>query len=77
MVIFFSSYSEGGFATMAAHHSIEDKNYIGINLLLLLQQLEDSMGMLNYFIGLETYHEPYYIAYVAMGYKTSYDWGYH
>ena len=34
----------------------------------------DITGMLNYFIGLETYHVPYYIAYVAMGYKTSYDW---
>ena len=30
--------------------------------------------MLDYFISKETYHVPYYIAYVAMGYKTSYDW---
>ena len=30
--------------------------------------------MLNYFLSLETYHVPYYIAYVAIGYKTSYNW---
>ena len=74
--VFLSGYSEGGFATMAAHHNIENKNYSGINLVASAPAAGgyDITGMLNYFIGLETYHEPYYIAYVAMGYKSSYDW---
>jgi len=35
----------------------------------------DMTGMLNYFLSLGTYHQPYYLAYVAISYKTSYDWG--
>jgi pimeloyl-ACP methyl ester carboxylesterase len=74
--VFLSGYSEGGFATMAAHYNIENNNYSNINLVASAPAAGgyDITGMLNYFLSLETYHVPYYIAYVAIGYKTSYNW---
>ena len=74
--VFLSGYSEGGFATMSAHHNLENNNYSGINLVASAPAAGgyDIIGMLDYFLDLDTYHVPYYIAYVAMGYKTSYDW---
>ena len=74
--VFLSGYSEGGFATMSAHYNLENNNYSGINLVASAPAAGgyDIIGMLDYFLGLDTYHVPYYIAYVAMGYKTSYDW---
>ena len=74
--VFLSGYSEGGFASMSAHHNIENNNYSGLNLVASAPAAGgyDITGMLNYFLSKETYHVPYYIAYVAIGYKTSYDW---
>ena len=74
--VFLSGYSEGGFATMSAHYNMEKNNYSGLNLVASAPASGgyDITGMLDYFISMETYHVPYYIAYVAMGYKTSYDW---
>ena len=74
--VFLSGYSEGGFATMAAHHNIEKNNYSNLNIVASAPAAGgyDITGMLNYLLSLETYHVPYYIAYVAIGYKTSYDW---
>ena len=74
--VFLSGYSEGGFATMSAHHNMENNNYSGLNLVASAPASGgyDITGMLNYFLSKETYHVPYYIAYVAIGYKTSYDW---
>ena len=74
--VFLSGYSEGGFATMSAHYNLENNNYSGINLVASAPAAGgyDIIGMLDYFLDLDTYHVPYYIAYVAMGYKTSYDW---
>jgi len=74
--VFLSGYSEGGFATMSAHHNMEKNNYSGLNLVASAPASGgyDITGMLDYFISKDTYHVPYYIAYVAIGYKTSYDW---
>ena len=74
--IFLSGYSEGGFATMSAHYNLENNNYSGLNLIASAPASGgyDISGMLDYFLSKDTYHEPYYIAYVAIGYKTSYDW---
>ena len=74
--VFLSGYSEGGFATMSAHYNMEKNNYSGLNLVASAPASGgyDITGMLDYFISKETYHVPYYIGYVAMGYKTSYDW---
>ena len=61
---------------MAAHHNIEKNNYSNLNIVASAPAAGgyDITGMLNYLLSLETYHVPYYIAYVAIGYKTSYDW---
>ncbi len=74
--VFLSGYSEGGFATMAAHYNFENNNYSDLNLIASAPASGgyDIIGMLNYFLSKETYHVPYYIAFVAIGYKTSYDW---
>ena len=74
--VFLSGYSEGGFATMSAHYNLENNNYSGLNLIASAPAAGgyDISGMLNYFISRDSYHVPYYIAYVAIGYKTSYDW---
>ena len=75
--VFLSGYSEGGFATMSAHKTLEENNFQGLNLVASAPAAGgyDMTGMLNYFLSLETYHQPYYLAYVAFSYKTSYDWG--
>ncbi|MBV20287.1 MAG: hypothetical protein CL870_04215 [Cytophagia bacterium] len=74
--VFLSGYSEGGFATMSTHHNMENNNYNGLNLIASAPASGgyDITGMLDYFLSKDTYHVPYYIAYVAIGYKTSYDW---
>lgn len=74
--VFLSGYSEGGFATMSTHHNMEQNSYNGLNLIASAPASGgyDITGMLDYFLSKETYHVPYYIAYVAIGYKTSYDW---
>ena len=74
--IFLSGYSEGGFATMSAHYNLENNNYSGLNLVASAPASGgyDISGMLDYFLSKDTYHVPYYIAFVAIGYKTSYDW---
>ncbi len=75
--VFLSGYSEGGFATMSAHRTLEENNSYGLNLVASAPAAGgyDMTGMLNYFLSLGTYHQPYYLAYVALSYKTSYDWG--
>ena len=74
--VFLSGYSEGGFATMSAHKTLEENNSYGLNLVASAPAAGgyDMTGMLNYFLSLGTYHQPYYLAYVAISYKTSYDW---
>ena len=61
---------------MSAHYNLENNNYSGLNLIASAPAAGgyDISGMLDYFITRDSYHVPYYIAYVAIGYKTSYDW---
>jgi hypothetical protein len=75
--VFLSGYSEGGFATMSAHKTLEENNSYGLNLVASAPAAGgyDMTGMLNYFLSLATYHQPYYLAYVSISYQTSYDWG--
>ncbi|HIF48314.1 MAG TPA: hypothetical protein EYQ68_00210 [Cytophagales bacterium] len=75
--VFLSGYSEGGFATMSAHKTLEENNSYGLNLVASAPAAGgyDMTGMLNYFLSLATYHQPYYLAYVSISYQISYDWG--
>src|SRR6266850_154083 len=73
--LFLAGYSQGGYATMAAHKAIEQNGLTGFNLVASFPAAGgyDVKAMQEYFFGLTTYDEPFYIAYVAMAYKTQYD----
>jgi len=74
--VFLSGYSEGGYATMATHKSLEENPVTGLNLIASAPSSGgyDIKGMQEYFFGLTTYHQPFYIAYVAMSYQSIYGW---
>ncbi|MBL6449659.1 hypothetical protein JMN32_25340 [Fulvivirga sp. 29W222] len=73
---FLSGYSEGGFATMATHKAIEENGLEGFDLVASAPAAGgyDIKGMQEYFFSLETYHQPYYMAYVALSFKNTYGW---
>ena len=72
--VFLAGYSEGGYATMAAHKMMEEENPPGLALIASAPASGgyDLKGMQNYFFNAFTYHEPYYLAYVALSYKQVY-----
>jgi pimeloyl-ACP methyl ester carboxylesterase len=72
--VFLAGYSEGGFATMSTHKRMEETNPEGFNLIASAPASGgyDIKGMQEYFFGLETYHQPYYLAYVALSYQQTY-----
>jgi pimeloyl-ACP methyl ester carboxylesterase len=74
--IFLAGYSEGGYATMAAHKHIEENVRGDINLVASAPAAGgyDVKGMQEYFFDAHTYEEPFYMAYVALAYKNYYDW---
>jgi pimeloyl-ACP methyl ester carboxylesterase len=73
---FLAGYSEGGYATMAAHKSIEENPIDGFELVASFPASGgyDIKAMQNYFFGLSTYSQPFYIAFVAQAYKTTFNW---
>jgi pimeloyl-ACP methyl ester carboxylesterase len=74
--LFLAGYSQGGYATMATHKAIEASPVEGFELIASFPASGgyDVKAMQEYFFSLDTYHEPFYITYVAMSYKTYYDW---
>ncbi len=60
---------------MAAHKALEEKPVNGIRLVASAPASGgyDLKGMQEYFFGLETYSEPYYLAFVAVSYSITYD----
>ncbi|ELR68084.1 hypothetical protein C900_01163 [Fulvivirga imtechensis AK7] len=75
--VFLSGYSEGGYVTMATHRAMEQEAPKGFELVASAPAAGgyDIKGMQEYFFSLDTYNDPYYIAYVALSYKTTYGWG--
>ncbi|HOO08850.1 MAG TPA: lipase family protein [Cyclobacteriaceae bacterium] len=73
--LFLAGYSQGGYATMATHKSIEENGLDGFNLIASFPAAGgyDVKAMQEYFFGLDTYSNPYYMAYVAQAYKTTFD----
>ncbi len=74
--LYLAGYSQGGYSTMATHKYIEEK---GIEYFDLKASFPASggyhiKGVQDYFLGRETYHQPYYLALVAQGYFDFYDW---
>ncbi len=76
--LLLAGYSQGGYATMAAHKRIEE-NGGSIEGLKLIASFPasggyDIKGVQEYFFGLQTYDQPFFLAYVASAYKQTYDW---
>jgi len=74
--LFLAGYSQGGYATMATHKSIELDGLENFNLIASFPAAGgyDVKAMQEYFFNLDTYDNPYYMAYVAQAYKTTFDW---
>lgn len=74
--LFLAGYSQGGYATMATHQWLEQNELDGFELQASFPASGgyDVKGMQEYFFGLETYDNPFYLAYVALAYQTHYDW---
>ncbi|MEK6783427.1 MAG: lipase family protein [Bacteroidota bacterium] len=74
--LFLAGYSQGGYATMAAHQSIEKNALSGFDLVASFPSSGgyDVKAMQEYFFGLDTYAEPFFLGYVAMAYKTTFAW---
>jgi pimeloyl-ACP methyl ester carboxylesterase len=74
--LYLAGYSQGGYATLAAHKQIEEE---GVEWYQLQKSYPSSggydvVGMRDYFFSLDTYHQPFFLAYVAEAYRTYYDW---
>jgi pimeloyl-ACP methyl ester carboxylesterase len=74
--LFLSGYSQGGYATMATHKYIEQNPTSDFNLVASFPASGgyDVKAMQEYFFGLETYDDPFFLAYVALAYKEHYNW---
>lgn len=74
--LFLAGYSQGGYATMATHKAIEENGFPGYNLIASFPAAGgyDIKGVQEYFFGLETYDEPFFLPYVAYAYQTAFDW---
>lgn len=74
--LFLAGYSEGGYATMATHKSIEADPLQGIDLVASFPSSGgyDIKNMQEYFWGLSAYEQPFYMAFVAEAYKTTFGW---
>ena len=71
---FLSGYSEGGYATMAAHKMMEEENPEGFELIASAPSSGgyDVKGFQEYFFSLDTYDNPFFLAFVALSYQTVY-----
>jgi pimeloyl-ACP methyl ester carboxylesterase len=74
--VFLAGYSQGGYATMATHKYIEEQQPEGFDLVASFPAAGgyDIKNMQEYFFSLDTYGQPFYIAFVADAYKVTYNW---
>jgi pimeloyl-ACP methyl ester carboxylesterase len=72
--LFLVGYSEGGYATMAAHKAIEAEPLEGIDLIASFPAAGgyDIEAMQHYVFSLTQYPQPYYLAYVGRSYQLFY-----
>ena len=73
--LFLAGYSEGGYATMAAHKAIESDGLDGFNLIASFPGAGayDLSGMQEHIFSLQDYNDPHYLAYMARAYQIEYD----
>jgi pimeloyl-ACP methyl ester carboxylesterase len=74
--LFLAGYSQGGYATMAAHKSIEQNGLAGFQLIASFPAAGgyDVKNLQEYFFGLTTYPDPVYLAYMAVSYQANENW---
>lgn len=74
--LFLAGYSQGGYATMATHKAIETDGLENFNLIASFPSSGgyDIKGVQEYFFEQTTYSDPFYMAYVALAYKTYLGW---
>lgn len=74
--LFLAGYSQGGYATMAAHKAIEKDGLENFNLVASFPSSGgyDIKGVQKFFFQQTQYDDPFYLAYVAMAYKTHIGW---
>lgn len=68
--LFLAGYSQGGYATMAAHkyYEVEGMDYYEMQASFPSSGGYDIKSFQEYFFDLETYHQPFFMAYVANAY---------
>lgn len=74
--VFLAGYSEGGYVTMATHKYLEENPLPDFNLVASFPAAGgyDIKEMQEYVFELETFDDPYYLAYLVYAYQTTYDW---
>jgi pimeloyl-ACP methyl ester carboxylesterase len=74
--LFLAGYSQGGYATMAAHKAIELEGLEGFDLIASFPASGgyDIKAFQEYFFQQTSYQEPFYLPYVALSYQSYYDW---
>ncbi len=74
--LFLAGYSQGGYVTMAAHKYIDQHGLQDFKLIASFPAAGgyDVKKMQEYLFGLQTYSDPYYIAYLTLAYKTTFGW---
>lgn len=73
--LFLAGYSQGGYTTLAAHKALENNPSEDFQLIASFAGAGgyDVKSMQEHFFGLDTYKDPYYLAYVGMSYRSFYD----
>ncbi|MEM7109171.1 MAG: alpha/beta fold hydrolase [Bacteroidota bacterium] len=73
--LFLAGYSQGGYATMATHKYIEENNLTDFGLVASFPAAGgyDLKGFQEIIFDLDTYHQPFYLAYISYGYQTAFD----
>jgi pimeloyl-ACP methyl ester carboxylesterase len=74
--LYLAGYSQGGYATMAAHKYIEEQGMEWFELQKSYPSSGgyDMPGVRDYFFGLDVYAQPFFLAYVAEAFRTYYGW---
>lgn len=74
--LFLVGYSEGGYVTMAVHKYFDQNGVPDFKLVASFPAAGgyDVKRMQEQLFGLERYANPFYIAYIAYAYKTTFDW---
>lgn len=73
--LFLAGYSEGGYATMAAHKALEENGIDGFTLIASFPAAGayDIKGVQEGIFEQTEYDDPHYLAYIARAYQVQYD----